>query len=212
MGLDFYFTNAVTQEYKLTGFIDANGKYQETQFYKAFTKGGLFFLDEMDASVPETLVILNAAIANKYFDFPCGKVEAHPKFRVIAAGNTLGTGADINYTGRYSLDRASLDRFAMIKVDYSKAIENAITCNNEQLVNFAEGFRKVCDDAGIECLFSYRTLERISKLETVMDDLPQIIEVSLLKGLDVDSVRIIKNKLGDIGMNGNIYFKALMRI
>lgn len=42
LGLDFYFTNAVTQEYKLTGFIDANGNYQETQFYKAFTKGGLF--------------------------------------------------------------------------------------------------------------------------------------------------------------------------
>ena len=70
LGLDFYFTNAVTQEYKLTGFIDANGNYQETQFYKAFTKGGLFFLDEMDASIPETLIILNAAIANRYFDFP----------------------------------------------------------------------------------------------------------------------------------------------
>lgn len=70
LGLDFYFTNAVTQEYKLTGFIDANGVYQETQFYKAFTHGGLFFLDEMDASIPETLIILNAAIANRYFDFP----------------------------------------------------------------------------------------------------------------------------------------------
>lgn len=76
LGLDFYFTNAVTQEYKLTGFIDANGNYQETQFYKAFTKGGLFFLDEMDASIPETLIILNAAIANRYFDFPTGKVSA----------------------------------------------------------------------------------------------------------------------------------------
>lgn len=212
LGLDFYFTNAVTQEYKLTGFIDANGKYQETQFYKAFTKGGLFFLDEMDASVPETLVILNAAIANKYFDFPCGKVDAHPKFRVIAAGNTLGTGADINYTGRYSLDRASLDRFAMIKVDYSKAIENAITCNNDQLVTFAEKFRQVCEDAGIECLFSYRTLERISKLETVTKNLSQIIDVSLLKGLDPDSIKIIKSKLYDIGMKGNIYFDALNKL
>ena len=212
LGLDFYFTNAVTQEYKLTGFIDANGKYQETQFYKAFTKGGLFFLDEMDASVPETLVILNAAIANKYFDFPCGKVDAHPKFRVIAAGNTLGTGADINYTGRYSLDRASLDRFAMIKVDYSKAIENAITCNNDQLVTFAEKFRQVCEDAGIECLFSYRTLERISKLETVTKNLSQIIDVSLLKGLDPDSIKIIKSKLYDVGLKGNIYFDALNKL
>jgi len=212
LGLDFYFTNAVTQEYKLTGFIDANGKYQETQFYKAFTKGGLFFLDEMDASVPETLVILNAAIANKYFDFPCGKVDAHPKFRVIAAGNTLGTGADINYTGRYSLDRASLDRFAMIKVGYSRAIEDAITCNNEQLVNFAEAFRKVCDDTGIECLFSYRTLERISKLETITKNLSQVIDVSLLKGLDPDNVRILKDKLYSAGLEGNIYYDALKKV
>ena len=212
LGLDFYFTNAVTQEYKLTGFIDANGKYQETQFYKAFTNGGLFFLDEMDASVPETLVILNAAIANRYFDFPCGKFDAHPNFRVIAAGNTLGTGADINYTGRYSLDRASLDRFAMIHIDYSKKIEDAITCNNEQLVDFAQKFRKVCEDAGIECLFSYRALERISKLEQKYKNLSMILDVCLLKGLDPDSVRIIKSKLSEVGMNGNRYFEAMSRL
>ena len=42
LGLNFYFTNAVTQEYKLTGFTDAMGNYQETQFYKAFTQGGVF--------------------------------------------------------------------------------------------------------------------------------------------------------------------------
>lgn len=41
--LDFYFTNAVTEEYKLTGFIDANGKYHETQFYKAFKNGDCSF-------------------------------------------------------------------------------------------------------------------------------------------------------------------------
>jgi len=45
LGLDFYFTNSVQQEYKITGFIDAGGVYHETEFYKAFTKGGLFFLD-----------------------------------------------------------------------------------------------------------------------------------------------------------------------
>src|SRR5699024_3585815 len=50
LDLDFYFSNAITQEHKLTGFIDANGRFHETQFYEAFTNGGLFFLDEMDAS------------------------------------------------------------------------------------------------------------------------------------------------------------------
>lgn len=63
-----------------------------SSMYKAFKYGGLFMLDEMDASIPEVLIILNAAIANRYFDFPApiGYVEAHPNFRVVSAGNTFG--------------------------------------------------------------------------------------------------------------------------
>ena len=62
---NFYFSNSVQQEYKLTGFIDAGGKFHETEFYKACKddKDCIFFLDEMDASIPEVLVLLNAAIA-----------------------------------------------------------------------------------------------------------------------------------------------------
>lgn len=210
LGLDFYFTNAVTQEYKLTGFIDANGRYQETQFYKAFTNGGVFFLDEMDASVPETLIILNAAIANRYFDFPIGKVDAHPDFRIIAAGNTLGTGADNNYTGRYCLDRASLDRFAMVYIDYSKKIEMAMADDNDELVKFCHAFRKVTDKSGIECLFSYRTIDRIAKLEKVFDNLNYVIQMSLLKGLGVDDINILSSELDKMSeMRTNKYAKAL---
>lgn len=210
LGLDFYFTNAVTQEYKLTGFIDANGRYQETQFYKAFTQGGVFFLDEMDASIPETLIILNAAIANRYFDFPIGKIDAHPDFRVIAAGNTLGTGADNNYTGRYCLDRASLDRFAMVNIDYSQKIEMAMADDNTELVEFCHAFRKVTDKAGIECLFSYRTINRIAKLESVFNNLSKVIQISLLKGLDIDDINILSNELDKISeMKSNKYVKAL---
>lgn len=210
LGLDFYFTNAVTQEYKLTGFIDANGKYQETQFYKAFTKGGVFFLDEMDGSIPEVLIILNAAIANRYFDFPIGKVEAHPNFRIIAAGNTLGTGADNNYTGRYCLDRASLDRFALINIDYSPKIEKAMVLNNMDLVNFAHAFRKATDSMGIECLFSYRTINRIAKLEQVFSNLKEVIQISLLKGMDVDDLNIINKELAkDKELKGNKYVEAM---
>jgi hypothetical protein len=210
LGLEFYFTNAVTQEYKLTGFIDANGTYQETQFYKAFTQGGVFFLDEMDASIPETLVILNAAIANRYFDFPIGKVDAHPDFRIIAAGNTLGTGADNNYTGRYCLDRASLDRFALVHIDYSPKIEMSMAANNKELVDFCHIFRKITDKAGIECLFSYRTINRIAKLEKVFDNLQSVIQISLLKGLDFDDVNIIGNELSNYdNMKNNKYAQAI---
>jgi len=193
LGLDFYFTNAVTQEYQLKGFIDANGTFHETQFFKAFTNGGLFFLDEMDGSIPETLIILNAAIANRYFDFPTGKVEAHPDFRVIAAGNTVGTGADIEYTGRYQLDASSLDRFALIEINYSPAIEEAVTNGNAELCKFARTFREITNSVGIRRLFSYRSMERIAKLEGTFE-LAEVLKMALTKGLSKDDLNIIANE------------------
>ena len=216
LGLDFYFSNAVTQEYKLTGFVDANGNYQSTQFFNAFTKGGIFFLDEMDASIPEVFVILNAAIANRYFDFPkYGKVEAHKDFRVIAAGNTLGTGANSDYTGRYCLDRASLDRFALIEVNYSPKIEAAITENDEDLIKFCHAFRKITEGAGIQCLFSYRSLDRIHKLSKMKDlSMQDIYEMSLLKGLDKDDIKIIKAEFvkTDDKIKNLVYTQEFLRV
>lgn len=207
LNLDFYFTNAVTQEFQLKGFIDANGTYHETQFYKAFTEGGLFFLDEMDGSIPETLIILNSAIANRYFDFPTGKVEAHPDFRVIAAGNTVGTGADIEYTGRFQLDASSLDRFALVIIDYSPAIEKAVSGGNEELCQFAREFRKVTEKVGIRCLFTYRSMERITKLEE-MFDLAEVLKMSLTKGLNKDDIKIIVNEFGSTSK----YLTALKKL
>lgn len=216
LGLDFYFSNAITQEYKLTGFVDANGNYQPTQFFEAFTNGGIFLLDEMDASIPEVLVILNAAIANRYFDFPKhGKVEAHKDFRVIAAGNTLGTGANSDYTGRYCLDRASLDRFALINIDYSPRIEDAVTEHDTNLVEFCHAFRKITEDAGIQCLFSYRSLDRIHKLSKQKDmSMQDIFEISLLKGLDKDDIKIIKAELDkcDPKIKNLTYTQEFLRI
>lgn len=150
----------------------------------------------MDASIPEVLVILNAAIANRYFDFPGeGRVEAHKDFRVIAAGNTLGTGADVNYTGRYSLDKASLDRFAIINVDYSNKIELNISHQNEELVAFAHAFREAANKASIQCLFSYRSIERITTLEPILNDLKRVMDISLIKGLGKDDITIIYNNV-----------------
>ena len=197
LGLKFYFTNAVTQEYKLTGFTDAMGKYQETQFYKAFTQGGVFMLDEMDASIPEVLVILNAAIANRYFDFPApiGYVEAHPDFRVIAAGNTTGNGADYEYVGRNQLDAASLDRFAIVEIDYSKAIEDGVACDIE-LADFCREFRKASQKVGVQVIVSYRAIGRLAKMVKLLD-LTEALKTCLTKGLEKDDLNIICNELSD---------------
>ena len=188
LGLDFYFTNSVQQEYKLTGFIDAGGVFHETEFYKAFKNGGLFFLDEMDASIPEVLVLLNAAIANGYFEFPNGKVTAHEDFRVVAAGNTVGSGADEAYTGRMVLDQATLDRFAIIEFGYDLKIEMALAKGNADLVSFIEDLRKQADEKGVRATFSYRCMTMITKLEAKGMNLEMAMKISIVKGLDKDTI------------------------
>lgn len=126
LGLDFYATGAVNSEYKLTGFIDAQGRIVSTAFRKAFEKGGLFLFGETDASMPGALLAFNTALANDWMDFPDGVVRKHENFRVVADANTFGTGADRLYVGRNQLDAASLDRYAVIDWEYDEAMEAAM--------------------------------------------------------------------------------------
>ena len=207
LGWNFYFSNSVQQEYKLTGFIDAGGCFHETEFYKACNddKDCIFFLDEMDASIPEVLVLLNAAIANGYFEFPNGRVDFdHVHF--VAAGNTVGSGADEMYTGRMVLDQATLDRFAIIEFDYSLNIEMAITKNNAELVSFIRQLRDEAKNKGIRATFSYRCMTMVTKLESAGMDLVTAITISVVKGLDKDTI----NTLNPIG--NSKYHNALKKV
>jgi cobaltochelatase CobS len=205
LNLQFYFTNSVQQEYKLTGFIDAGGVFHETEFYKAFKDGGLFFLDEIDASIPEVLVLLNAAIANRYFEFPNGRIDAHPDFRVVAAGNTCGSGADELYTGRLVLDSATLDRFVVIEFDYDRNIELHLAEGNEALVNFVRSMRKFAKENGVRATFSYRCIISVTKLEKARIDLKTILQIAVFKGLDKDTVNMFKSDYS-IGSAGRYYY------
>ena len=207
LGWNFYFSNSVQQEYKLTGFIDAGGEFHETEFYKACTDENecVFFLDEMDASIPEVLVLLNAAIANGYFEFPTGRVDFdHVHF--VAAGNTVGNGADEMYTGRMVLDQATLDRFAIIEFDYCTRIEMAITKNNRELVDFIHQMRNEAETKGVRATFSYRCLTMITKLERKGMDLETAIKIAVVKGLDKDTINTF-NPMGNTK-----YHKALRKI
>lgn len=193
LGWDFYFSNSVQQEYKLTGFIDAGGTFHETEFYKACTSENdcVFFLDEMDASIPEVLVLLNAAIANGYFEFPNGRVDLkHVHF--VAAGNTVGSGADEMYTGRMVLDQATLDRFAIIEFDYSIRIEMAISKGNADLVSFIRQLRDQATSKGIRATFSYRCITMVTKLEKSGMDAQEILKIAVVKGLDKDTINTLR--------------------
>ena len=202
LGFDFYYTSTITQEYKLTGFIDGGGKYHETEFYKAFTQGGVFMLDEIDASIPECLVILNGAIANGYFDFPTGREFAHENFRVVCAGNTVGLGADLVYTGRNVLDGATLDRFVLVEIDYDPRIEENL-CQDEELRNFLYEVRSAIKQNKINHIIGMRCFSYAYKLLVNGFDKEFIVKSVVLKGLQKDDINVLRNSL----RSGNEWIK-----
>lgn len=209
MGLTFYFANAVTQEFALTGYGDANGNYVETEFYRAFTQGGLFMLDELDASCPEALITLNAALANRYFTFPViGRVDAHQDFKVIAAGNSCGRGADEVYSGRSVIDGATMNRFDYIKVDYDDRIEHRLANRDSELVGFVHDLRASAKKAGYPLVLSYRNISGVSELR---DDftIRECIEMCITKGMGSDEVSILHEGLSD---KVNRFAKALKEL
>lgn len=194
LSLDFYFSNAITQEYKLTGFVDAHGKYQETEFYKAFSKGGLFFFDEIDASSPESLIVVNAALANGYFDFPNGRIDAHEDFRVVAAANTFGHGADMIYVGRNQLDAATLDRFAVMTFEYDNEIEKSLAFDIE-LFDFISDLRRSINKRGLRYVVSMRATINATKMLNAELDKMTIIKSVITKSMSKDDINSIVNEM-----------------
>lgn len=145
LGLNFYFTGSIDTEYKLLGFVDAQGRIVNTQFKEAFTKGGVFLFDEVDSSLPAALLAFNAALANPFCAFPDGILPRHKDFVAIAAANTWGLGATNNYVGRVKLDAAFLDRFpAKIHWTIDEELEVAITpFGNQKWARRVQKFRSV---------------------------------------------------------------------
>ena len=164
LGLRFHFNGAIHSEYKLTGFRDAQGKVHRTAFREAFEHGGLYLFDEIDASQPAALLAFNAALANGMFDFPDRHVQAHPNFRCIAAANTWGKGATMDYVGRNALDAATMDRFAMLEMRYDASLERRMAhlASNNQ-IDLAEAWlelvqktRSLCHDHDFRHIVSPR--------------------------------------------------------
>ncbi len=131
LGVDFFMAGKTNDEVKITGYRDGSGAYRDTAFRRAYENGGLFLFDEIDGWSADALIAVNAPLAGQWGDFPDAMVRRHPDFIAIAAGNTYGRGADRQYVGREQLDAATLDRFAVVEVDYDEDLEDMIACDRD---------------------------------------------------------------------------------
>ena len=208
----FFYSSTITQEYKLTGFIDASGNYHATELRKAIDYANehpdvkvIFMLDEIDASIPETLVVINSLLANGYFDFPDERVSVGNNFVVIAAGNTVGLGADMVYTGRNVIDGATLDRFILVKMTYDTDLEKAL-CPEESLKAFIYDIRKSAKKNHINCIVGMRCLKNAYEMFINGFDKQDIVSDAIIKGLGEDDINVLKADL-DTSNEWYKYFK-----
>lgn len=130
LGIPFYSNGALDVKFELTGFRDAKGEYQATEFRKAWEHGGVFLFDECDNSSPQALTCFNAALANGFFPFPDQTIARHPDCLVLAGANTAGKGATDGYL-RSKLDGAFLDRFVILDWSIDESLELALASNKD---------------------------------------------------------------------------------
>ena len=210
LGQHMYYTNNASNEFKLTGFIDAGGNYRDTEFYKAFKNGGIFFLDEIDNSDPSALIVINSALANGYMAFPHETIDRHPDFRIIAAANTWGKGADLEYVGRNALDAATLDRFDNIFFDYDTKLEQALYPSDEVL-EFMWSFRNAVYQSRIPHIVSTRGIGKVYKKEINGIPVEDILTSNVVKNLGQDDVNTIMGNMKNIN-SSNTYYDGIRRL
>jgi SpoVK/Ycf46/Vps4 family AAA+-type ATPase len=194
IGVPFYFNGAINSEYKLTGFINAQGQIVSTDFRKAYTTGGVYLFDEYDASLPAATMPFNSALSNGFMDFPDGRADQHPDFYCMAACNTFGRGADRVYVGRNQLDAASLDRFLTIDFEYDESLEHAIAGNGDW-VTYVQKVRKAVGDLKLRHVVSPRASIMGAKLLAKGVDRKKVVDMVIWKGLDQDSRRNIEARV-----------------
>lgn len=204
LNLPLYNIGFVSDEHeKITGFIDASGNYQETDFYRAFKYGGICFFDEIDNSESKALIELNKILERTgYLDyiFPNGeRVKAHPNFVVVAASNTWGDGSSLKYTAREMLDSSTLERFIRETYDRDEVQEKNILKGYENYYEFAIAFREQLKNHP-----SIRTDISTGSLYSIRDFLnsgiytdEKIFEYVFRKNIDITILRNIYSNLSD---------------
>lgn len=208
LGLKFYCQTTIQFAHDVRGYGDAAGNYVPTSFYKAFSEGGLYFQDEYDRSNAEAAVVLNTALANGYYDFPVvGRVQAHPNFRFMAAGNTRMTGADEEYVSGQVQDASSRDRVIYYEMHYDRRIELPVMAQGDaELCDFVEDVRQAIKETRISHVVSYRETKYMAARK---NNKVKALVRSTFKGLEQDAIRII---YGALKNTDNSWAKAMQTL
>lgn len=196
IGLDFSSKScsAQTTETSLLGYMSATGEYVGTEFRKRYEYGGVFLLDEVDNGNPNVLTVLNSALSNTFMAFPDGMVTRHKDFVLVATANTFGNGATAEYVGRNPIDKAFVDRFSMVEVNYDLAVEEAMlasvvglpTQTADKWLSVVRKCRANAETYGLKVIVSPRATLKGAKWLRNEVPMQAVLDMVVLKGLKAE--------------------------
>jgi len=117
--------NRETSQFQFMGHV-SKGEYHPGVAYEPYKNGGILLIDELDNGNANANTQIKVLSDNEEAFFPCGLVQRHKDFRIMACANTTGTGANAQYIGRNQQDKALLNIFKFIPFDIDEAFEESI--------------------------------------------------------------------------------------
>lgn len=206
IGVEFIDIGYINEEYDIIGFQTASGGYNYPAFYRAYKYGGIVFCDEFDNSNSRAAVKLNSFMSgakNASYCFPNGeRVMRHPNFRIIAAGNTAGSGADRNYSTREKIEESVQQRFTAMYLSYDHRLEKQILSEYPKWFDFAVQFRSATDkwsrsnDCSAPGIFTTRDAATIKKyLDHKSFDGPAILDYEFIETKDTEYLLYIVKQM-----------------
>jgi hypothetical protein len=216
-----YITTAPMFKTDLTGFTDALGKYQRTQFTEGYQSDAdhpcIVLIEEIDRATPEALIALNSALANGVMDTPIGNIHQGEGCHIVFTANTNGNGGSLEYNTANQLDASTIDRAKWLFCGYDPSVMKSICGDNDELYAFAQdvlnALKQVSHIRGVS--MTYRTLRDIRNTELLMtiNKVPQAtvkaIDCSMTKGANASEIRAVYDALSD---KDNKYAKAFEQV
>jgi cobaltochelatase CobS len=165
----------------------------------AMINGWMYCADEYDFALPSVLSVYQAVLEGKALvikeaDAANRIIKPHPNFRIVATGNTNGSGDETGlYQGTNIQNSANYDRFGMVihKQYMKKSAESLILQNRvglvkedaDKMVEFASLVREAYDGAKISDTVSPRTLIYAAKIGVKRGSFRQGITLSFINKL-----------------------------
>ena len=217
LNMEFIDIGYINEEYEILGFQTATGKYSRPNFYRCYKYGMIAFCDELDNGNSRATVKLNSFLSNSLdssYSFPNGEIVArHHNFRIIAAGNTEGNGADANYSTREKIEESVQQRFLPIYIDYDNDVEKAILGAYDDWFQFIVLFRQATDKwaeatgGPAQGILTTRDTSRIKQyLDNKSFNMSQIVRYEFIQTKDAEYLSFL---LDSMKRNANSYPGAL---